>query len=50
MLDNATTNCTGDPGKADAPGKRVCSAQVIMAPVEAFFNNNPGWGLLYIPL
>jgi hypothetical protein len=47
-ITNGTASCTGDPG-GSGPNDRKCSAQVIYAPLEAFFNNSTGWGLMYIP-
>lgn len=44
-MSNASDNCTGDPGTAT----RKCSDKVIYAPLEAYFNNTSGWGLVYIP-
>lgn len=39
---NGGTNCQGMP----ATDSRKCSAQVITAPVQAFFNANPTYGIL----
>lgn len=47
-ITNGTATCTGDPG-GTGENDRKCSSQVIYAPLEAYFNNTTGWGLMYIP-
>lgn len=47
-IPNGTATCTGDPGGSGA-SDRKCSSKAIFAPLEAYFDNTSGWGLMYIP-